>query len=615
MSNPTSTTERPLRIGYNGLYVSPECNQSPLELSQKNKSDLCHVMVTVTDRQNRSENGASQDTYTLRFDRQFNGDNAFFELSERTALPKGQRFLNTSEAIEWFKGHTETSSTIFDILKILAATLDSTGVVSSDDERRSRNATIPLVVANYIVTGRVVFPGDEEQDGKQAWKPRAVRELDIVLLDVFANSPSEFSSRFAGFKGDFNLSDTARERARHVDGILELRPDYENFIRTLIPSIVELDRQDPQVNSYLVDLETFVAKTVVTLNAGEFFLYDEGTRRAAEAYEALVQPYMRDRDFCEALQEAKGKIRAAKDNPFLGEYFVQECREGIKLSTYGVEDAAKESLRHALSNLRGLREIEDVLKVEVRRSHMEPDWLAERGQIDAVASVLLNNLTVETEYEVSEGPVLPGEKQERRVKDLKIKVDSEGLLHELNLLIAQERTGNHREPVMAALGVLRKVFGKAVNAKTITVLVEGEYREVSLVYDRKDVQKIIDAVEKDLQASFAKSEILWPALQGSLGLGGVTALALGAGLKEAKPGVREGLIIGGCAATGFSLGSLVNYSPKTRNRHKWGAVGGAAGMVLLGGICSAAVYGAKAAASSSVDDPGKKNGVDEYPKF
>ena len=589
MSNPTTSAERPLRIGYDNLYVSPECNQSPLELSQKNKKDLCHVMVTVTDRQNTPQEGAPPDTYLLRFDRSFDGDHSFLELSERSSLPKGQRFLNTTEAIQWFKGHTETGSTIFDILKILAATLDSTGVVTNDDGQRSRNATIPLVVANYIITGRVVFPGDEELSSKKAWKPREVRELDMVLLDVFANSPSEFASRFSSFKGDFSLNDAARERAIHVDGILELRPDYENFIRTLVPNIMEFDRADPQVNSYVEDLETFVAKTIVTLNAGDFFLYDESTRRAAEAYEALAGLHGKGQDFCEALQKAKDKIKAVKEDPFLGEYFVQECREGIKLSTYGVKDAAKESIRHSLSNLRGLREIEKVLAIEVRRSHMEPNWLAERGQIDRVASVLLDSLTVEIEYEVSEGPVLPGEKQEKRIKDLKIQVDAEALSGSLNLLIAQERAGNHREPVMAALGVLRKVFGKSLDAKTITVLVEGEYREVSLVYDKVEVRKILNGVEKDLQASFAKSEILWPALQGTLGIGGITALALGAGLKSGKPGVREGLVIGGCAAAGFSLGSLVNYSPKARNRHKWGAVGGAVGMVLMVGVCSAAV--------------------------
>lgn len=625
----SNLADRPLRVEFRDLEISPECNDSGLDLLEQNQADHCHVLVTVTDRQGTRKPDEPQDTYRLRFDRKVDGEATRFELSIKQDVGSGE-VANSQEAINWFFQHTGSLNAVLDTVRVMGTTLDAAGVRSPSDSQRSTNATFPLVIANYIVTGRVVFPGDQEKRaGESQWKPRSTSDLEEKLLDVFANSPQSSVQDFIGkigyFKADKILSPEARNRAVHVDNVLIQVPRYKQFLNKIVPEEIqnELDLDDPVTKVQFNHLQSFVAKVIINLNLGKYFLYDEDTYLASEAFKALVGEGDKKKDFCLALKHAEQSVNPHR-NSKLGEYFLDECRSGLKLSQMPTEKAAKESIRHYLKSARGLKDIKDTIPREVRKSRMTPDWLAKRGQIGRVTQLLLDHTQIKVTYaprlSEQEGPQLPGTPEpEKTVKRLEVKVDGEALQTAFKLLIQSEKTRKHREPLMATLGVLRFLFGKNARNDTVTVLLNGEYQEVPLKYDRGAIQEAIRRVEQDLKSSFVRSEVVWPIVQGVSGGLGVTALGLGLGLKQAPKPARQGLFIGGCSAAGFALGSLVNRSKRAKNKHIWGAVGGTVGMVLLGGACTAVSLttnitggGGGGGPGNGMDPDDMRNPVDEY---
>lgn len=588
----SNLSTRPLRITYDDLQVpSADCNDSGVDLAKRNQADNCHVLVNITD---------GKESRLVRFDRKV--DRFLLSVKQGT----GQReYFNTVENIDWFVQHSETVPQLLNIISIMGTTLSSAGIrqdLPSDPRERARTdpaqlrskhadlARIPLLIANYIVTGQVMVPGDP--------KPQTLDDLTMNLLDVFANSDptsvQDFIGKIAYFKADSNLDDQARTRAAYVDSILNRVPNYNKFLKKLIPEEVQadLDLEDANTSQKLKDLQSFVARAIIDLGAGKYFKYDDVTYRAHQAYESLVGEKNRKKDFCLALKHADDAVTGRKSR--LGEHFEEECRAGLKLSQMQPKEAAKESIQHYLNSSRGRKDLEATILTEVRKSHMDPDWLAKRGQIGKVTQLLLNHTQVKIKYERAgrekEGPLPPGAPEpKKKIKSIEIHVDAAALKTSLNMLIQSERAGKHREPVIAALGVLRLVFGKNARNQNIAILADGEYQDVPLVYSRDEIKSAIRMVESDLKTSFRLTEVAWPIAQGvSSGLG-LTAIGLGLGLKNAPTSARQGLFIGGCAVAGFGLGSLVNLSKSKRvkNKHKWGAVGGFVGMAVLGGACTA----------------------------
>ncbi|MDX1386255.1 MAG: hypothetical protein R3257_01605, partial [bacterium] len=497
----------------------------------------------------------------------------------------------------------------------------ATGDGKSFAERREAHALqarVPLMIANFIVTGQVLIPGEN--------KPQSTDELTKILLDVFANSEpasvQDFIGKIGYFKADDKLSQEARNRAAYVDSILMRVPTYNKFLGKLIPEDIlsNLDLEDGTTKKQLGALQSFAAQVIIDLGTGKFFKYDQTTYEAYEAYNALVGEKNKKKDFCMALQHADDAITGRKSR--LGEHFIEECRTGIKFANMPTKDAAKASISHYLGSSKGHRDIENTIPREVRKSKMDPDWLDKQGQIKRVATLLIDHTQIKIVYgkpaREKEGPLPPGAPQPpKEIKKVEVLVDGAALKTSIHLLIQSEKARKHREPIVAALGVLRFIFGRDANKKTINVLVNGEYQDVPLVYDREAIQATLKMVESELKASFRGTEVAWPIAQGTVGGLGIASLGVGLGLKNAPKGVRQGLFSGGCAAVGFSLGSLVNLSKSKRvkNKHVWGSVGGAIGAAVFGTACGVvstqtSLFKSEGPGMSDPDD--MRNPVDEY---
>ncbi len=577
-----------LRPTFDNIKIpSPDCNQPPGPALQG--KDKCHVILELSD---------GDQTNPIRFDRQDDR----FELSVKQVGGPGE-FLNGQDRIHWFIEHAESSPKILQILRIFGSTLSTVGVRKPDAATREAKATFPLVIANYIVTGRAEFPKDAASHG--------TRDLAAVLLDVFATSDptsvSEFIGRIASFQASAELPEEARGRASWAVSILKLVPKYRNLMDSLVlPELAaRLDYEDSRVRDALGELQSFVARVVVNLGSQGNLRYDALTLQAAQAYQILHAAEQKTADFCQAL--AAGIRRLSPRNPAAGEGFVEHCRQTLRLSEFKPERAIREGIPVYLKGPEGMKAIEAEIQAEIRRSRMSPDWLRKRGRIDAVGGLLQKHLKVK----LSQPPVT----------SLSLELDARGLENSLRQLIQRESLTKHREPVLAALGVLRALFGSGANRKTIHVFWEGEFQEVKIKYSETTMQAILKMLEDDLKKSFRKSELGWPIGQGVAGGLGVTALGLGLGLKSAPKGVRQGLFIGGCSAVGFSLGSLVQHSKRARNKHIWGAVGGTIGAALFGSAC--AVVGTQTnlfkkgggdgmMMQPPIPDPGDRHPVDEY---
>lgn len=576
---------RPLQVTYEDLRIPhQDCNDSSADLAKRGAEDHCHVVVTLSD---------GKESHLLRFDRQLSR----FKLSLKPDLGDGG-FYNDATSADWFVQHSESVPQVLNVISILGAALSSAGVRQSDTgdgrtavERREAHALqarVPLMIANFIVTGQVLIPGNP--------KPQPTEELTKILLDVFANSDAasvqDFIGKIGYFKADDKLSEEARSRAAYVDSILMRVPTYNKFLGKLIPDDIlsNLDLEDGTTKKQLGALQSFAAQVIIDLGTGKYFKYDQATYDAYEAYKALVGAKNHKKDFCMALQHADDAITGRQSR--LGDHFVEECRSGIKLANLSTKDAAKASILHYLGSSKGHQAIKGTIPREVRKSKMDPDWLDNRGQIRNVTTLLLDHTQVQITYEKpvreKEGPLPPGSPEPmNKIKGVKILVDGKALKTAIHLLIQSEKVRKHREPIIAALGVLRLIFGRDATNKTVNVLVNGEYQEVPLAYDRDVILETIRMVEHELKVSFRGTEVAWPIIQATVGGLGVAGLGLGLGLKNSPRGVRQGLFTGGCAAAGFTLGSLVNLSKSKRvkNKHVWGSVGGAIGATLLGTAC------------------------------
>lgn len=580
-----------LRLTFDEIKVpSSDCNQAAGEFASG--KDNCHVIVSLSD---------GKQSHNLRFDR--SGDQ--FSLSVKQSGPAGETF-NSQDQITWFVEHAASSPLILQTLRIMGATLSTKGVRKPNAEDRAVKATFPLVLAHYIVTGKAVFP--RQPGAKDA------QDLAAVILDVFATSDEtsvqEFIGKIAFFQADPALHEEAKSRAAWAVSILGLIPKYKKLMQSLLSEeqFDRLDLGDPAVKDRLDSLQRFVAKAIIDLGMSRTLRFDSLTFEAADAYVALNAPNEKKRGFCEAL--SGGLVKFPQIDQRKREDFIEQCRGALTLRRLPASQATLESLGIYLRSRDGQKAIEREIQVEARRSRMSPDWLAGRGQIDGVSRLIVKHSRVKASYESGTEP--------KKLKSLEILVDEAALRTSLRLLIQSESKLKHREPVLAALGVLRLTFGRSADRKAIEVFFDGEYREAKLRYSSDAIREILKTVEEDLRLSFLKSDVAWPIAQSAVGGLGVAALGVGAGLKSAPLPVRQGLFIGGCSAVGFALGSLVQLSKRARNKHVWGAVGGAVGAAVLGGTCAALgtqtdmLRRKGGRMEMPMPDPPDRNPVDEY---
>lgn len=584
----TPITQRPLRITYEDLEVPhPDCGTSAADLIKRNESDECHVIMTVTDRTGTQPSEDGPDTFRIRFDRNVQK----FDLSVSQSVAGGE-YANSQEAINWFISHGDETAKILNVVKILGATLSSGGVTNDDPVKRNHNAIFPLVLANYIVTGRIVFPNAPRQ-------VQDVRDLESAVLDVFANSDpasvQDFIGKISFFKGDPTIPDKARQRAAHVDSILSLVPRYRTFMDHLIipEMLAKLSPEDPTTLDHMRQIETFVAQFIINVGTGRPLVFDDLTYEASKSYEELASVVKKPRDFCSALAYAEGKANHQRGSK-LGKNFVSQCRVALPLINKSAEQAARQSLRAALLSPATQARMRDILKDEAGKNNAELPWLSKkRPQIERIVDLVMKHTKVKVEYDRTiEGPVAPGEdKPEPRVKSLKVFVDTPKLKTDLEKHFKAEPAVTHREPVVAALAVLRVLFfdpdHKGINPQyqnTVVVFVEGEFKAVPLKFSQEPLGGTIKLIEKDLGRSLKRSDRDWIIAQSTVGGLGAVSLGVGLGLRphQAPKGVRQGLFIGGTTAVGCALGSLVQRSKRAHNKHIWGGVGCAVGAALFG---------------------------------
>ncbi len=594
-----------LRISYEDLRVPHgDCNLPPTNETFQKRADQCHVLVTVTD-------GAQN--HLLRFDR--SGDR--FDLSTKPMNTSGEYF-NSQEKIGWFFRNPESATAVLNIVKVLGAMLHSAGVRQETTEARAKNVKFPMVLANYIVTGRAVFPD----------RPNGHSEVDLAkaMLYVFATSPEtsvkEFIRKISYLQKDDQLSQSSRDRIAYVVSTLEQVVDHQKFFWGLFPEkVLEKiyeNQNDPRYADSVETIQRFIADTLIDLGMNRKFQYGEATEEAFHAYDKLLRAFGSQQKskylFCEAVDHA---IRGLKGvNQKIGPNFTEECRNALKAGQF--DDAKKEataSIVLYLNSSYGRKELEATIKSEIRRSRMTSDWLAKRGQLLKVSTAIMPNFQVRVKYETPFGPkTSEGDPPKKKVKDLEVFVDAEKLGQKLDALIAEEKKRNHREPVITALGMLRLLFGKNAKNERITTLVDGEYRDVPLSYDAPAIQEIQKKLEADLHRSFLRTDVGWPVAQGVVGGLGAGAMIAGLSARRGPKGVRQGLFIGGCSAVGFSLGSMVQYSKRAKNKHMWGAVGGVIGSALTTSICATVATQTKMFGGSGSMDipPDEKYPVDEY---
>lgn len=558
-----------LRVTLDSVQVpSADCNLAPSEFSENN--DQCHVVLEL-----REMGGGAygpQDQRQIRFDR--SGDS--FVLSTRETGASGES-LNGPENVAWFQRHGNASE-ILSIVRIAGSLLPAEGIARPTADERSRSFIFPLVIAQYVILEEVYFPGDPH--------PETYSDLAAKLLDVYANSNPEavkgLLGKIAFFEADPKLNAEMKERVRQVLGVLGIVPLYQKFLGQWIGGAAE-GLSEEEASQAISDLQTFAALAVVDIGARGRIRYDEKALDAERGFRTLHAVTKQDSAFCKALGETLGKL------PSLGAQMkgdaVDECLEGLAAARLSPEEAIKYGWKAYLRSPEGLAEIQKTIERETSRANMAADWLAKRGQIEAVADSLL-----------AEAEVVPG-KEGRRSR---LRLDAKAMQRALDRLFEKTKNTRHREPILAALGIFRLVFGSDSKRSDAKLLLAGEVASADLKYDREAIVKMQEEINAAFRRSVRGSELWLPLGEGAILAGGAAQLGIALGVQNLGNTPRQALGFSGSAMLGMGVGSLATHylippiSKKTkrpvRNRYLWDLAGGLVGGAIGAGIWSLANF-------------------------
>lgn len=551
-----------LWITYEGLQSPPPaCAEEPTQAKAKAKKaqDSCFLTIPLLEQED-----SKAAPHRIRFDRQ----DDHFVLSNS----------NSPEEVTWVGRHQNLDQ-ILDILKLTEDRIRSNGYVSDPQEH-----SFQLMVAQYVVTGKVRFPG-------KSYAPEGFNEstakvhLANFLLGSFAISGKEAIRSVGGalsvFRGGSSLSKEARQRIEWISSILDLLPQYESFRRHFAEEqdVSNFDQLPLVKRGFVADILNYCRKALIYHWMNLPLPYDKDILNAFMAFQALnpkKDEAKMAQEFCSRLSLAFSELPGKHGSQANA---LSECRVVLRWIALDDEKAIKQSLEGLMLSEVGLQKLQSTVAEASEESRMSVPWLDRRGRMQAVLGALTRHLQVLPNSNADLPPNLS--------------LDFKPLIMDLTLL-TDAHPVQRREYLLAALAVFKSLFGNSENPEPARVFYQGEFHELSWRLPeegRREIREFSERLERELRVSQRRSDIWLPVLEGATCALG----AVGLGLSEGLPSIRNsqnlhlGIGTPSAALLGAGCAALVGHfllpkMAKVRNRYLWEGVTAGVGGVLSAGF-------------------------------
>lgn len=546
-----------LIIRFDGVRASP---RACIEAPPPSGVDPCQLTLPMVD-----DADPTAAAHHVRFDRQ--GDQFILSPS------------NPGDTLTWVASHPNLPE-VLETLRITQSLLRGNELGVYESATR-----IFFFIANYVATGEARSMGVEGE----------VLDRSVVasgLLETFTDSGdrtlTDFMGRLTYLRGQDWLSPEARERLRWVVDVMDFGPQYRSFRRHFISEeeYARFDSLPEERREQLQAITNFCRQTVVAHGLGQPMRFSRAFLAANSAYQALYAGELEAGtrlDFCTSVEDALRELRGDRGLP---PAFMEECHQALRLIDMPPAEAVRESLRASLLSTSGTRRLQDSIAEESEDANMTVEWLArqgdeEGGRIGQVADVLLRHLQVRVSEEEGVAP--------------EISLDVTSVAVELNLLI-DAQTVRRREYILAALALLRTLFGTDGEGLDQRVFAGGEYREISWTLTasrRGELAGLIRSIDGRLGSSEAGTDIWLPILEGAVCAVGVAGLALSETLPQIRDDreLRLGLGTASAGLTGLGCASLAGHwlwpavaPDAVHNSYLWDGLTGLGGALIGGGL-------------------------------
>lgn len=570
-----------LILSYDTLTVPPvACTESPPESSRVR--DGCYFNLGFVD-----DSNPAATPRVVRFDRV--GDQ--FVLSS-----------SNSDAVRgWFESHTNTLA-IFDAVRLTSAMLRGFPRDFSAESMR-----VLFVISQFISTGEVrTSPRGEVSLDRS--------EMANALLYIFTENAEEVLGPVLGqlqvARRSSWLSDEGVERIRWVTSILDLVPSYR-LMRGAFIDEAELDRWASlpvDRRNYLDELMSYLRFVIIADAADLPLRFSQDLLTAHDAYVELYENDIeagRRPEFCAALAQSLETLRGERGGATT---FISDCREALRLRDLNPETALRESLSGSLLESAGLRAMQEAIAEESAEANMSLEWLlqrdeAEHGRIGEILSAVFRHIEVRYPEDAEALPTLH--------------MDVAALRLELTTLF-DANASTRREYLLAALAVLRRLFGRDGAAPAARVFVRDAFQEVSWDFSDEELaqlRRFIEGVESSRVASHEASDLWLPVLEGAVcavGIGGLFATELAPELRGDED-LHLGLGTTSAGLTGLGCSSLMGHFfwpeiGEVHNRYLWEGLTGLGGALVGIGIYLLAQF----LNPNPPPNPGMRFPVDEY---
>lgn len=542
---------------FDGIRATPRaCIDAP----PASGTDPCQLVLPMVD-----DADPTAAAHHVRFDRQ----------GDQFILSPG----NAGETLTWVASHPNLPE-VLQTLRIMQS------LVRNNDLGVYESATrIFFFIANYVATGEAPSMG------------AVVGTLDRAdvaggLLDIFTDSGdrtlTDFMGRLTFLRGQDWLGAEARERLRWVVDVMDFGPQYRAFRRHFIneEEYARFDSLPAERRELLQAITVFAREMVVAHALNQPIRYSRIFLAAHTAYQAMYAESLEAGtrlDFCTSVEDALRELRGERGLP---PAFMEECHQALRLIDMTPEEAIRTSLSESLISSSGLVRLQTAIEEESDDANMTVEWLSAQGggdggRIGEVAQVILRHLEVQVSEETGVAP--------------EISVDATALGIALNLMI-DGQTVRRREYILAALSLLRILFGAEGEAPAQRLFVGGEYSEIPWTLTparRGELNGLIRSIEGRLGRSESGTDVWLPILEGAVCALGIAGLAVTETLPEIRDQEDLHLGLGTTAAglTGLGCISLAGHflwpaiaPDAVHNTYLWDGITGLTGTLVGAGI-------------------------------